>query len=214
MKKLLLSLLLITSGMAYSFEPVSSKQNGEEEVFEPVLGRDYSLLENPLPTKQDGKVEVLEIFWYGCGHCYAMESKIKAWNKTTPEYVSFKKMPVTWGPVHRLHAATFYTIESIGSEQDLHAAVFSTMHNERNILSSEQAVSRFFGKVGVTSSELSKYLNSFGVKQRVNRAVELTKQLRVDSVPMIIVDGKYKVASRATALETVDYLVEMQKSES
>ena len=81
MKKILLSLLLVTSGLAYSFEPV--------------LGRDYSLLENPLPTKQDGKVEVLEIFWYGCGHCYAMESKIKAWNKTTPEYVSFKKMPVT-----------------------------------------------------------------------------------------------------------------------
>ena len=73
MKKILLSLLLVTSGLAYSFEPV--------------LGRDYSLLENPLPTKQDGKVEVLEIFWYGCGHCYAMESKIKAWNKTTPEYV-------------------------------------------------------------------------------------------------------------------------------
>ena len=54
MKKILLSLLLVTSGLAYSFEPV--------------LGRDYSLLENPLPTKQDGKVEVLEIFWYGSGH--------------------------------------------------------------------------------------------------------------------------------------------------
>ena len=101
MKKILLSLLLVTSGLAYSFEPV--------------LGRDYSLLENPLPTKQDGKVEVLEIFWYGCGHCYAMESKIKAWNKTTPEYVSFKKMPVTWGPVHSIHAAKFYTFDSIGS---------------------------------------------------------------------------------------------------
>ena len=56
-------------------------------------------------------------------------------------------MPVTWGPVHRLHAAMFYTIESIGSEQDLHAAVFSTMHNERNILSSEQAVTRFSEKL-------------------------------------------------------------------
>jgi predicted DsbA family dithiol-disulfide isomerase len=48
----------------------------------------------------------------------------------------------------------------------------------------------------------------------VNRAVELTKQLKVDSVPMIIVDGKYKVAARDTALQTVDYLVERQKSES
>ena len=136
MRKILLSLLLVTSGLAYSFVPeLGRNDNLQDKGFKPVLGRDYSLLENPLPTKLDGKVEVLEIFWYGCGHCYAMESKIKAWHETTPEYISFKKMPVTWGPVHRLHAAMFYTIESIGSEQDLHAAVFSTMHNERNILS-------------------------------------------------------------------------------
>ena len=200
MKKILLSLLLVTSGLAYSFEPV--------------LGRDYSLIENPLPIKKDGKVEVIEIFWYGCGHCYSMESKIKSWNETTPEYVSFKKMPVIWGAVHRLHASVFYTIESINSEQDLHAAVFSTIHIDRNFLSSEQAVARFFEKVGVSSTDLSKYLNSFGVKQRVNRANELTKSLKVDSVPMIIVDGKYKVVARDTALQTVDYLIEMQKSES
>ena len=68
--------------------------------------------------------------------------------------------------------------------------------------------------MGITPSEFSRYLNSFSVKQRVNRAIELTRQLRVDSVPMLIVDGKYKVAARENALQTVDYLVEMQKSES
>ena len=200
MKKLLLTTLFLISGAAYSFEPV--------------LGRDYSLLENPLPIKKDGNVEVLEIFWYGCGHCYSMESKLKTWNKTAPEYVNFTKMPVTWGPIHKLHASVFYTIEAIKTDQDLHGAVFSTIHKERNFLTNEQATSKFFSKVGVDSSELSKYMNSFGVKQRVNRAVELTKQLRVDSVPMLIVDGKYKVAARENALKTVDYLVEMQKTES
>ena len=49
MKKILLSILFLLSGALYSFEPV--------------LGRDYSLLESPLPTKKDGNVEVLEIFW-------------------------------------------------------------------------------------------------------------------------------------------------------
>jgi hypothetical protein len=138
MKKILLSLLLVTSGLAYSFVPELGRNDSlQDKGFKPVLGRDYSLLENPLPIKQDGKVEVLEIFWYGCGHCYAMESKIKAWNKTTPEYVSFKKMPVTWGQVHRLHAAMFYTIESIGSEKDLPAAVSPQCIKKENILSSE-----------------------------------------------------------------------------
>ena len=74
MKNSLLSILFLMSGALYSFEPV--------------LGRDYSLLDSPLPIKKDGNVEVLEIFWYGCGHCYSMESKLKAWNKTAPEYVT------------------------------------------------------------------------------------------------------------------------------
>ena len=200
MKNSLLSILFLMSGALYSFEPV--------------LGRDYSLLESPLPIKKDGNVEVLEIFWYGCGHCYSMESKLKAWNKTAPEYVKFKKMPVTWGPVHKLHASLFYTIESVNTEQDLHNAVFSTIHNERNFLASEQAATKFFNKMGVAPSEFSRYMNSFSVKQRVNRAIELTKQLRVDSVPMLIVDGKYKVAARENALQTVDYLVAKQKTES
>ena len=98
--------------------------------------------------------------------------------------------------------------------QDLHGAVFSTIHNERNFLASEQAATKFFNKMGITPSEFSRYLNSFSVKQRVNRAIELTRQLRVDSVPMLIVDGKYKVAARENALQTVDYLIEMEKSES
>ena len=62
---------------------------------EPRLGKDFFLLNDPLPVKQDGIVEVTEVFWYGCGHCYAMESKFKSWNKTQPDYVNFQKMPVT-----------------------------------------------------------------------------------------------------------------------
>ena len=61
---------------------------------EPRLGKDFFLLNDPLPVKQDGIVEVTEVFWYGCGHCYAMESKFKSWNKTQPDYVNFQKMPV------------------------------------------------------------------------------------------------------------------------
>ena len=34
------------------------------------LGVDYKLVDNPLPIKRDGIVEVTESFWYGCYGCY------------------------------------------------------------------------------------------------------------------------------------------------
>jgi len=39
------------------------------------LGRDYGSISRPLPVKQDGVVEVLEVFWYGCGHCYNLDGR-------------------------------------------------------------------------------------------------------------------------------------------
>ena len=186
--------------------------SGEDIEFR--LGVDYRIVDNPLPVKKDGVVEVTETFWYGCGACYNFDAPVNSWASKLDDDVKFTKMPVAWGSIHDLHASLFYTIESVKTEQDLHNAVFSTIHNERNFLASEQAATKFFNKMGVAPSEFSRYMNSFSVKQRVNRAIELTKQLRVDSVPMLIVDGKYKVAARENALKTVDYLVEKQKTES
>ena len=184
---------------------------------EPRLGKDFFLLNDPLPVKQDGIVEVTEVFWYGCGHCYAMESKFKSWNKTQPDYVNFQKMPVTWGPVHKVHANIFYTIEAMQQKNDLHAAVFSAIHNERNFLSSDVVAEQYFAKMGVDIDTFQKYFNSFGVKQRVSRADKLSKQFEVTSVPMIIVDGKYKILAKPSHEETfevLDYVINLQKDSS
>ena len=42
------------------------------------LGVDYVMVSNPMPVKQDGVVEVMESFWYGCNACYSFESSINA----------------------------------------------------------------------------------------------------------------------------------------
>ena len=200
MKNSLLSILFLMSGALYSFEPV--------------LGRDYSLLESPLPIKKDGNVEVLEIFWYGCGHCYSMESKLKAWNKTAPEYVKFKKMPVTWGPIHQLHAKLFYTIEALQMSDTAHSAVFSAIHKEGNSLASDNAIIDFLEKLGAEKSEIIKYMNSFSVRQKVKRAIEISKQFKVIRTPMMFVDGKYRVEAKggtSKMLRVVDHIIEIQK---
>ena len=181
------------------------------------LGKDYQLIDNPLPVRQDGMVEVSEIFWYGCNHCYSFESTINNWDANKPDYVKFSKMPVTWSQIHQLHASLYHTIEALKLGKGAHTAVFTTIHKENNFLASQKSVVKFLSKLGVEEEKSKQYLNSFGVKQKVSRGIQVSKQLRITSVPMIIVDGKYMIVSkpsRQEMLEVLDYVVELQKSNS
>ena len=179
------------------------------------LGKDYQLIDNPLPVRQDGMVEVSEIFWYGCNHCYSFESTINNWDANKPDYVKFSKMPVTWSQIHQLHASLYHTIEALKLGKGAHTAVFTTIHKENNFLGSQKSVVKFLSKLGVDEEKSKQYLNSFAVKQKVSRGIQVSRQLRITSVPMIIVDGKYMIVSKSSRqemLDVLDYVVELQKS--
>jgi thiol:disulfide interchange protein DsbA len=181
------------------------------------LGKDYQLIDNPLPVRQDGMVEVSEIFWYGCNHCYSFESTINNWDANKPDYVKFSKMPVTWSQIHQLHASLYHTIEALKLGKGAHTAVFTTIHKENNFLGSQRSVIKFLSKLGVDEEKSKQYLNSFAVKQKVSRGMQVSKQLKITSVPMIIVDGKYMIVSkqsRQEMLDVLDHVVELQKNNS
>ena len=172
------------------------------------LGRDYGSLSRPLPIKEDGVVDVVEVFWYGCGHCYNLAPITAKWAKEQDASVNYQKMPVTWGPVHQLHAKLFYTIEALNVGDTAHSAVFTAMHKEGNFLGSEGAILEFLEKLGMERSEIIKYMNSFSVRQKVKRAIELSKQFKVTATPMIFVDGQYRIEAKrnhSEMLKAVSY---------
>ena len=178
------------------------------------LGRDYGSLSNPLPVKQDGVVDVVEVFWYGCGHCYNLAPVVSRWAKQQDASVNFQKMPVTWGPVHQLHAKLFYSIEALGAGDTVHSAVFTAMHKEGNFLASEGAILKFLEKLGMDRSETIKYMNSFSVRQKVKRAIELSKQFKVTATPMIFIDGRYRIEAKgghSKMLKVVDHVIALQR---
>ena len=180
-------------------------------------GRDYERISSPLAVKQDGKVEVIEAFWYGCGHCYSFEPVINKWKKELNDDVKFAKLPVGWGPMHQLHATLYYTIEALKIGETGHGAVFTAIHKEGNYLSSEKSILEFLSKLGISKQEAYKQMNSFSVKQKVKRSIELSRKLKVSAVPMMFVDGKYKIqvkGSTSKMLDTVDYLVNIEKPNS
>tara|TARA_B100000513_G_scaffold147178_1_gene68316 strand:- start:256 stop:876 length:621 start_codon:yes stop_codon:yes gene_type:complete len=189
--------------------------SGEDIKFR--LGVDYRIVDNPLPVKKDGVVEVTETFWYGCGACYNFDAPVNSWASKLDDDVKFTKMPVAWGSIHELHASLYYTIEALKLDPSVHSAVFVSMHKEGNFLSSEKSIKNFLQGFGVAPEVTEKYLNSFTVKQRVNRATKNARQLRVNSTPIMIVDGKYIIEPRGPyqrILNVVDYVVELQKPNS
>lgn len=181
------------------------------------IGVDYRLVDNPLPVKKDGVVEVTETFWYGCGGCYQFDPAVNAWSSKQGSHVKFSKIPVTWGPVHQLHASLYYTIEALGLDSSAHSAVFVTIHKEGNFLSNPKSIQDFLKGFGVPPEISQQYINSFTVKQKVNRAIKHGRQLKVSSTPIMIVDGKYIIEPRGSydkILKVVDHVIELQKPNS
>ena len=181
------------------------------------LGVDYRLVDNPLPLKRDGVVEVSETFWYGCNACYQFDPVVNSWASRQGADVRLTKMPVTWGGIHQLHASLYYTIEALKLDPSTHAAVFVTIHKEGNFLQNPKAIEDFLKKFGVAPEVSKQYMNSFTVKQMVNRGIKHARQLKVSSVPMMIVDGKYIIEAKGSyenILKVVDYVVELQRPNS
>jgi len=164
-------------------------------------GVNYLPLVPAQPTNvAPGKVEVVEVFWYGCPHCYALEPFIESWDKSKPSYIELVRVPVMWGQVHREHARLFYTLEALG-RRDLHKTVFDTIHGNSTdpnhmLVATDDARTlemdlAFAKSHGIDPEAFRKAWNSFSVASALQRAEELTRRYKVDGVPMIVINGKY-----------------------
>ena len=173
-------------------------------------------------TVSPGKVEVLEVFWLGCPHCYALEPYIQQWLKNKPSYVEFVRVPVMWGPVHRAHARLYYTLKSLGRD-DLVEKVFTYIHdqedqsgNESILVSTSQddtfrQQQAWAVQNGVNADAFAKAYNSFFVSTQLQQAEEITNAYQVQGVPYIAVDGKFstdvgKAGSPNKLISLVDFL--------
>ena len=190
-----------------------------------VAGTNYRPLVPAQPTDAPpGKIEVVEVFWYGCPHCYALDPYIESWRKTKPAYVEFKRVPVTWQAVHQSHAKLFYTLEALGKEEALHSAVFSEMHDKKNFMFMQgneketlAAQVPFVKAHGISESDYTNAYNSFTVQTDMSKADDLVHRYHVDGVPLLVVNGKYVVdvnmaGNQANVMSIVNDLIASEKS--
>jgi thiol:disulfide interchange protein DsbA len=162
------------------------------------VGKNYNALVPAQPTNvAPGKVEVVEVFWFGCSHCYALDPYLESWNKNKAAYIEFVRVPVMWGAGHKAHAKLFYTLQALGREADLHNKVFDTIQRGGNMLAANDEEQSFklqlaWAKAnGISEADFTREYNGFYVSTAIQRAEQLTKRYRVEGVPLMIVNGKY-----------------------
>jgi thiol:disulfide interchange protein DsbA len=149
-------------------------------------------------SAEAGQVEVLEIFWYGCSHCYALDPFLESWKKNKAAYIKFVRVPVMWGPAHRAHARLYYTLEALGKLDALHTKVFEEIQQRGNMLiAADDAQSlklqlAFAKANGISEADYTREYNGFSVNTKLQRAEDLTRRYRVEGVPVVIVNGKYQ----------------------
>lgn len=155
-----------------------------------VEGVHYKALRPAVPTNvAPGKVEVVEVFWYACGHCYLLEPKLDAWERNgKAANVELVRMPAVWNDVLKTHARLFYTIEALG-KRELHGEAFREINVRGNRLDTPEKIEAFFTSRGVSKADLQKA--GFAVNTNFARAVDLNKRYRITSTPTVIVNGKY-----------------------
>jgi protein dithiol oxidoreductase (disulfide-forming) len=167
-------------------------------------GVNYDVISPAQPTTvEPGKVEVLEVFWLGCPHCFALEPFIRNWLKTKPAYVQFVRVPVMWDdPMRRGHARLYYTLQSVGGD-DLVEKAFAYIHNMEEQTGSESVLvtnsdgdslkqqQAWAVQNGVDADAFAKAYNSFYVNTQLQQAEEITTEYQVQSVPYIAIDGKF-----------------------
>ncbi|HEY5719367.1 MAG TPA: thiol:disulfide interchange protein DsbA/DsbL [Gammaproteobacteria bacterium] len=207
MKRLaLLFALCLTPLLAFA-------QSAAREVVE------YAPVVPPVATSTGEQAEVVELFWYGCPHCYRLEPYIERWLEHKPANVAYVRIPAIFSqPTWELHAKLYYALESLGQLERLHRPFFDALHAQRMKLNSEEQVVQWAADQGIDAAEFRAALGSFAVATKVNRAKQLTRRYGIDGVPALIVEGRYRTGpsmagTYANTMPVVDALVQKSLEE-
>jgi len=181
-------------------------------------GVQYQLINPPQPTDSGpNKVEVVEMFWYGCPHCFHLEPELAAWLKHKPANVDFVRIPAALNPTWELLARAYYSAEELGVLDKIHTPLFHAIHELHTPMNSDADVVAFFVAHGVHEADIRAAMTSFSVDTKVRNARQKGERYGITGVPAIIVNGKYRTdvgmaGSTANLFKVIDFLVRKESS--
>jgi len=158
-------------------------------------GKEYFRLKNPQPVETGKKIEVIEFFSYGCPHCNDLEPFLDAWIAKLPPDVQFRRVPVMFQQRWEALARIYYTLDAMGEEARLSPEVFRAIHVNNLPLYQERVFFDWAASKGLDRGKVADVYGSFAVTSKFNRAKSLAGAYNIQSVPTVVVDGKFVTAS-------------------
>jgi thiol:disulfide interchange protein DsbA len=171
-----------------------------QEAHLPRQNFEYRLIEQQ-PVPQDGKIEVIEFFWYGCPHCYKLQPALEEWIAHKPADVVLRRIPAilrdNWAP----HARIFYTLEALGETARLHQEVYHGYHVQELHMSKPEVMADWAVRHGIDRKRWLNAYHSEDVTHKVEQAQALTDTYNVQGTPSLVVDGRYLTSAAMAGSE-------------
>ncbi|HVO90505.1 MAG TPA: thiol:disulfide interchange protein DsbA/DsbL [Casimicrobiaceae bacterium] len=183
-----------------------------------VQGKNYDRVKNPQPTESGKKIEVLEFFSYGCPHCAELEPFLETWLAKLPPDVEFHRVPVAfqdrWVPLGKI----YYTLDVLGEERKLSPEVFQAIHQQGKSMWNDKTFFDWAASKGIDRKKAEDTFNSFAIQGKMNRARQLAQAYNIQSVPTVVIDGKFitssdRVGTHSALPAAIDELIVKARAE-
>jgi thiol:disulfide interchange protein DsbA len=177
-------------------------------------GSEYVTL--PAPNQRlsdDGKVEVVEIFSYGCVHCAHFAPMADKLRKELPAGVTFKLLPAPFSEEWLPYARAYYAAKQLGVVERTHLALFDAKFKQNYPINSLEDLADFYARQGVDRAEFLRVANSDAATAAMKSDLDLIRHWQVDSTPTIVVDGKYRITGVKTQEEMAAVALWLAKRE-
>lgn len=177
----------------------------------------YNTISPPLNTSTEGQVEVLEFFWLGCPHCYALEPELEKWLENKPEHAAFVREAPPLNPSWEQHSRGFYAAQIMGIENEFVTKMFKAIHQEKKRMRKPDDIAELAATLGVEKGKFESTMKSFFVNTKIARAMQLAKSAGLTGVPAVMINGKYLTTtslagSHAGMIKAIEETVELEKS--
>ena len=177
-----------------------------------VEGIHFQSLARPVSVPANGKIEVIEFFWYACPHCFTFEPLLEAWLPKLPADVHFRRAPVGFDARKETHQRIFYTWEALGLVDQMHLKTFTRFHVQKRPIDTERAMLDFAQESGLDVAKVGQAWNSFSVQTKCREARRLEDDYGIEHMPEMAIAGRFVAVAQpdagpASVLVTTDWLV-------
>jgi protein dithiol oxidoreductase (disulfide-forming) len=190
-------------------------------------GKEYIRLTPPQQTTVPaGKIEVMEVFSYGCPACNAYQPVMTKLRLALPPNAQLVYLPAAFNAAEDwpMFQRAFFAAQMLGIGERAHQAMYDavwktgelqtivpgTAQLKRPQPTIEDAARLYERVAGVKSGDFVAMAKSFAVDSKMRAADTQITAMQVPSTPCLIVNGKYRVNRDALGPST-DQLIELVK---